>query len=97
CLPGDFRGAEYCRILRLVDVRAGWEKLRTSSNAARIEQLQIADIAAEEAAEVSKSESVLPFDEERSLLGEECLERRKVHDCRIDFDLTEIRIECRVE
>src|SRR5690606_7908573 len=45
----------------------------------------------------AKAEDVTPLDEERALLLEERLVYPEVDDCRIDFDLAEIRVDRRVE
>ena len=80
---GVFRGAELV---------AHW---RLTTNAAGVKERVAARIVLRPY--VTERENASSFDEERSPLREESLERRQIHHCRIDFDLTEVRIECRIE
>ena len=78
----------------VTDVRSS---LRRTPDPSRIEHPRRIEVEA--GAEVRRPVAVRVEDrralgEERPFLGEECFELREIEDGRIDFDLTEIGIDC---
>src|SRR5687768_14480801 len=86
---GHLHGAEYARFVRDIAgvVRRGERWL--SSDATGIEDA-VRSVVAE-------AEHLGSFDEERSLLRKEGLERGEIDHCRIDLDLSEVGIHRRIE
>src|SRR5690606_33800606 len=70
---------------------------RRATNTTRVKRLQRRHVAANKTTQSTVAENSRTGDKERSPFLEEHLERREVYNSRIDFDLTEVRIDGCVE
>jgi hypothetical protein len=99
--PGDLAGGENRRGVGHVGERivVGGERRAggRAADASRIERVHVLRVIAEVARVIREVEYLRAFDEKRPLLREERLECRQVQHGRIDFDLSEVRIQRCVE
>ena len=102
--PRELRGTEDRGVLGHVgkldrdrETTAERRDLRRPPDAPRRQHRQARHVGAEEAAEPTQAEVPRTLDEERPLFVEESLKGGKIHDCRVDFDLTEIGVDGRIE
>ena len=90
CCDGSLVRCVYERYVRSAD-----GALRLTSNAASVEE-RVA-VRRVLGAHSPERENIRAFDKERSPLGKEGFECREIHNRRVDFDLSEVRVECRIQ